>query len=274
VLLDLKLQDAGRPAGTAARAHVMELARAVQRFLETFVVSDLQAVTPRLEIAMPAAHAVLLGVPVRVAFHAANVAPAECHLEIQSDGFERVTWRAAEITATPARVGRVSLWLCLQNTRTWLQSPHVELACQSMRAAGRPPVRVQARYLEDAWIEQGAGWRLRLDRDPHADERAVVFIVQLGDRSAVVMQYRGPRYSNALPGIAMKLDTALLLDGARTAPLRASELHIDQRCFPEIRGTISLGAEDWEIAAVSAGSPDGAWMEELRRLGLDIACAC
>jgi hypothetical protein len=276
VLLDLQVRRqaraAGRAAGTAARAHVMQLARAVQLFLAASVVSDLRAVTPRLDIAMPAEHTVLLGVPLRLAFHAANIAPAERHLEIRSDGFEHVTWRAAEITATPARVGRAHLWLCLQNARTWLRSPHVALAFRSLRSAGRTPTRAQARYLSDAWIEQAGGWRLRFERDVQSDQRSVVFIVALGDRSVVAIQYRGPRYSNAPPNIAMKLHTALLLDGAR-APvlLRAAELYLDNRRFPDIRGTISLGAEDWEIAAVSAGSPaERAWMEELQRLGLDI----
>lgn len=221
---------------------------------------------------MPAETTILLGAPLRLPYRTENAAPGECHLEIRSDGFEHVTRGASEITVTPGRVGRVQLVLCLRNTRSSLQSPFAELAFHSVREAGRHPVRVQARYLENARIEDGPRARLRFDRDRSSSERTVVFLIPLDNQSAVAMQFRGPRYSNALPGIVMKLEAALLLDGSRApVPLRASELHIDQRGFPDIRGTVSLAAQDWEIAAVSAGNTaDGAWMDELRRLGLDV----
>ena len=272
VILHLSVLAADPPEQTVERARMIQLARTVQSFLERSVVSDLHAVIPRLEIPMPAETTILLGVPLRLAYHAKNAAPGECHLEIRSDGFEHVTRGASEITVTPGRVGRVQLWLCLRNTRSALQSPFAELAFQSVRAAGRSPVRVKARYLENARIEDGPRARLRFDHDRRSSELTMVFFIPLDNQSAVVMQFRGPRYSNAMPGIVMKLETALLLDGARApAPLRASEFHIDQHRFPDIRGTISLAAHDWEITAVSAGSTaDGTWMDELRRLGLDV----
>jgi hypothetical protein len=273
VTLHLRVLATDQPGLPAGRAQVILLAKTVQSFLEASVVSDLHAVTPRLEIAMPEENTIRLGVPLRLACHAVNVAPGECHLEIRSDGFENVTWSASEITMTPARVGPVRLWLSLENTRNALRSPFAEFSFQSVREAGRPPVRVQARYLDDARIEDGPGCRLRFDRDPRSSECAMVFFIPLGNRSAVAIQFGGPRYSNAPRGIAMRLQKALLLDGSRApVPLRPSEFHIDQRPFPDIRGTISLGSQDWEIAAVAAGSrADGPWMEELRRLGLDVA---
>lgn len=273
VMLHLHVLPADQPEQRPERARMIQLARTVQSFLERSVVSDLHAVTPRLEISMPAETTILLGVPLRLAYHTENAAPGECHLEIRNDGFEHVTRGASEITVTPGRVGDVRLWLCLQNTRSALQSPFAELAFQSVREAGRNLVRVQARYLENARIEGGPSARLRFDHDRRSSELTVVFFIPLGNQSAVVMQFRGPRYSNAMPGIVMKLETALLLDRARApVPLRAPEFHIDQRRFPDIRGTISLGALDWEITAVSAGSTvDGTWMEELQRLGLDTA---
>lgn len=222
---------------------------------------------------MPAETTILLGVPLRLAYHTENTAPGEYLLEIRNDGFEHVTRGASEIMVTPGRVGRVRLWLCLRNTRSALQSPFAELAFQSVREAGRNLVSVQARYLENARIEHGPRARLCFDHDRHSSERTMVFFIPLGNQSVVVMQFRGPRYSNAMPGIVMRLEMALLLDGSRApVPLRASEFHIDQHRFPDIRGTISLAAQDWEITAVSAGSTaDGTWIEEMRRLGLDFA---
>jgi hypothetical protein len=273
VMLHLRVVAEDLPDPGAVRARALQLTRSVQSFLERAVVSDLHAATPRLEVPTPADTTILLGVPLRLPYHAGNAAPGACELEVRSDGFEHVTRGASEITVTPGRVGRVGLWLCLRNPRSALQSPFVELAFQSVREAGRSPARVQAWYLEDARIEDGPGPRLRFDRDPRSSELTMVFVIPLGEQSAVVMQFRGPRYSSAPPGLVMKRETALLLDGSRApVPLRASELHIDQHWFPDIRGTISLAARDWEIAAVSAGSPaDGAWLEELRRLGLDVA---
>ena len=69
----------------------------------------------------------------------------------------------------------------------------------------------------------------------------------------------------------MRLEKAFLLDPTRApVPLRSPELHIDNRQFPDIRGTISLGSQDSQITAVAAGSPaDRAWMEELARLGIE-----
>lgn len=272
VTLHLRVPAMDQPEMPAGRARLIQFARVAQSFLETFVVSDLQAVTPRLEISKPEGNTILLGVPVRLAYQAVNVAPGECRLAIQSDGFENVTQRGSEVIVTPERVGSVRLWLTLQNTRSWLRSSHLALSFQSVREAGRAPVRVQARYLDDARLEEGPGWQLRFERDRRSSEYTAVFFVSLGNQSSVAIQFGGPRYSNAPPGIAMRLQKALLLDASRApAPLRPSELHIDQRRFPEIRGTISLAAQDWEIAAVSAGSPaDGTWMDELRRLGLDV----
>lgn len=275
VMLHLDVLPADQPEQRPERARMIQLARTVQSFLERSVVSDLHAVTPRLEISMPAETTILLGVPLRLAYHTENTAPGECLLEIRNDGFEHVTRGASEITVTPGRVGHVRLWLCLRNTRSALQSPFAELAFQSVREAGRNPVSVQARYLDNARIEDSPRARLCFDHDRHSSKRTMVFFVPLGSQSVVVMQFRGPRYSNAMPGIVMRLETALLLDGSRApVPLRASEFHIDQHRFPDIRGTISLAAQDWEITAVSAGSTaDGTWIEEMRRLGLDFAAA-
>ncbi|HWN68999.1 MAG TPA: hypothetical protein VNM90_15280 [Haliangium sp.] len=272
VMLHLRVLDTEGPGAPAARERSIQVARAVQSFLEVFVVSDLQAVTPRLEIATPEEHTILLGAPLSLTYQAVNAAPGEYRMKIHNDGFRDVTQLASQITVTPERVGTVGLWLSLQNTRSALRSPHVALSFQSVREHGRAPVSVQARYLDDASIEESA-WRLGFHRDPHSSERTTVFFISLGDQSAVALQFGGPRYSNAPPGIAMRLQKALLLDRSRApVALRPSELHIDHRRFPEIRGTISLASQDWDIAAVTAGSPaDGAWMEALRRLGLDVA---
>jgi hypothetical protein len=272
VLLQLRVLATGQPEQPAGRARRLQVARAVQSFLEMFAVSDLQAVTPRLEMPVPVVRTILLGIPVHLAYQIANAAPEECHLKIQRDGFENVTRLTSAIMVTPARVGAVRLWVNAQNIRSSLRSQYVEFSFQSIRTPGRDPVSVQARYLDDASIEEGPGWRLRFERDPESRERTTVFFIPL-DHRWVAIQFGGPRYSNALPGIAMKLQKAFLLDEPHApVPLHPPALHVNQRNFPHIRGTISLASQDWDIAAVAAGSPaDDAWMAELGRLGLDVS---
>lgn len=258
------------PAGRAQR---IQLAKAVQAFLESSLVSDLDQVTPKLELQRPEEETILLGSSLPLAYRAVNAAPDERHLEVQSDGLKIVTQGDTELIVTPERVGPVGLWLSLRNTRTLLRSPFTELSLQSVRERGRTPVRVQARYVEDARLEEGVGLRLRLDRDPHSRNSETVFVIALDEQRTVVFQFGGPRHSNAPRGIAMKLQKALLLDGARSpVPLASSAFHIEPRRFPDIQGTISWASDDWEIAAVSAGSlADSPWMEELNRRGLAIA---
>jgi hypothetical protein len=274
VLLHLRVLVADGPGAPAGKAQSIQVARAVQSFLETFVVSDLLAATPRLEMPMPAEHTILLGVPIRLTYQVVNAAPGEYRLRIQGDGLENVTETASAIAVTPVRVGAVGLWLSVQNTRSALRSPYVEFSFQSVREPGRPPVSVQARYLDETSIEEGPGWRLAFNRVPRSRESTTLFFVPLGDRCAAI-QFGGPRYSSAPPYIAMKLQKAFLLARTRApAPLDSPELHIDNRQFPQIRGTISLGSQDWEITAVAAGSPADrtwrAWMEELERLGIEV----
>jgi hypothetical protein len=253
------------------RARLIRLAKKLQAFLEAAVVSDLDAVTPRLELPSPEEKVLLLGSPVRLSWRAVNAAPEECRLEIRSDGFKGVASRSSEIIATPERVGSVGLWLSLRHTRNFLRSPFAELTFQSVRDKGRPVAKVQARYLEDTRIEEGPGLRLRVDHEQASRDCTGVFFISLDEQRSAVLQFGGPRYSNAPPGIAMRLQKALLLDGAgAVVPLRPSEFHIEQRQFPEIRGTISLAPQDWEITAVSrAAASDDAWKEELRRRGVE-----
>lgn len=273
VLLHLRVPGTdgpSAPAGRAQSSRPMQVARAVQSFLEMFVVPDLQAATPRLEIFMGAARTIFLGVPVRLAYQVVNAAPGEYRLRIQSDGLGNVTALVWAIEATPVRVGTVQLWLSAQNTRSALRSPYQAFSFESVREPGRPPVSVPARYLDEASIEEGPVWRLALHRDPGSRDCTTLFFVPLGDRWAAI-QFGGPRYSSAPRGIAMKLQKAFLLDRTRApVPLRSPELHIDSRQFPQIRGTISLGSQDWQITAVTAGSPaDREWMEELGQLGIE-----
>jgi hypothetical protein len=273
VLLHLRVPGTdgpSAPAGRAQSSRPIQVARAVQSFLEMFVVPDLQAATPRLEIFMGAARTIFLGVPVRLAYQVLNAAPGEYRLRIQSDGLGNVTELVSAIEVTPVRVGTVQLWLSAQNTRSALRSPYQAFSFESVREPGRPPVGVQARYLDEASIEEGPVWRLAFERDPGSRDCTTLFFVPLGDRWAVI-QFGGPRYSSAPRGIAMKLQKAFLLDRTRApVPLRSPELHIDSRQFPQIRGTISLGSQDWQITAVTAGSPaDRAWMEELGQLGIE-----
>ena len=51
---------------------------------------------------------------------------------------------------------------------------------------GQPPVSVQARYLDEASIEEGPGWRLAFNRDPGSRERTTLFLVPLGDRCVAI----------------------------------------------------------------------------------------
>ena len=269
VVLHLRVLATDGSEAPAGRARSIQVARAVQSFLEKFAVPDLRAATPRLEMSMPAEHTILLGAPIRLDYQVVNAAPEEYRLRIQSDGLENVTELVSAIAVTPVRVGDVHLWLSVQNTRSALRSPYVAISFRSVRAPGRPPVSVQARYLDEASIEEGPGWRLAFNRDPGSRDRTTLFFVPLGDQCAAI-QFGGPRYSSAPPYIAMRLQKAFLLDPTRApVPLRSPDLHIDNRRFPQIRGTISLGSQDWEITAVTAGSPaDRAWMEELGRLGI------
>jgi hypothetical protein len=267
--LDPDLHEGPNPA---ARARLIRLAKKIQAFLEAAVVSDLDAVTPRLELPIPEEKVLLLGAPLRLAWRAVNAAPEECRLEIRSDGFKGVTSRASEIIATPERVGSVGLWLSLRHTRNLLRSPFAELTFQSVRDKGRPMVKVQARYLEDTRIEEGPGLRLRVDHEQKSRGCTDVFFISLDEQRSAVLQFGGPRSSSAPPSIAMRLEKALLLDGAgAVVPLGPSEFHVEQRQFPQIRGTISLASQDWEIAAVSRDAASGdTWREELRRRGVEV----
>ncbi len=254
------------------RARLIRLAKKIQAFLEKSVVSDLDAVTPRMELPIPEEKTLFLGTPLRLTWRAVNAAPEECRLEIQSDGFKGVTQRATEIVATPERIGSIWLWLSLQNTRSLLRSPSIQLTFQSVRDMGRPVLEVQARYLADVRIEEGPRLRLRVDREQESSECTDVFFIPLDEQRSVALQFGGPRYTSAPPGIAMRLQKALLLDGTGAlVPLGPSELHVERRQFPRIRGTISLATQDWEITAgpVDAAA-DGAWTEELRRRGVEV----
>ncbi len=253
-------------------ARLLQLAKTVQSFVETWVVSELDAVTPRLELPSTEDTTLLLGTPLRLAYRALNVPPEECHLDIRGEGLKVVTRHASELIAMPERVGAVQLWLNLLNTRSLLRSTYVGLTFQAVRDRDRPPMKVQARYLVDARLEEGPRVRLWRDTGRASNECTGVFVVPLDENRSVALQFGGPRYSSAPPSIAMRLQKALLLDGARApVPLPLSEFHLDWRRFPELRGTFSLAARDWEIAAVSAGAPsDSTWVEELRRQGLEI----
>jgi hypothetical protein len=257
------------------RALLLRVAKAAQPFLEASVVNDLDAVTPRLELPTPEDTTLVLGTPVRLACHAVNTPPEERHLEIRSEGFKDVTWLASELIATPEHVGTVQLSLQLQNTRSLLRSSFTGLSFQCLRERGQALVKVEARYLMDASLEEEPRLRIRLDTDPHSRECTKVFLMFLDEQRSVALQFGGPRYSNAPPNISMRLQKALLLDEARApVPLTPSELHLDTHCFPELRGTITLGSQDWELTAVSAGAlSDASWAEELRRRGLDVAPA-
>jgi hypothetical protein len=270
IVLHLRVLAADGPEAPAGRARSLQVARAVQSFLELFVVSDLRAVTPRLETAMPAEQTIFLGAPIRLGYQVVNAAPGEYRMRIQSDGLENVTELDSAISVTPVRVGTVQLWLSVQNTRSALRSWYESFSFRSVREPGRPPVSVQAQCLDEASIEEGSGWRLVFNRDPRSRDCTTLFFVPLGDQSAL-LQFGGPRYSSAPPYIAMRLQKAFLLDPTRApVPLRAPELHIDNRQYPQIRGTISLGSQDWEITAVTAGAPaDRAWIEELARFGVE-----
>jgi hypothetical protein len=274
VTLDLRplSEDFSDEPDVSGRERLLQLAKAVQAFLEASVVGDLDAVTPRLELQRPRDETVLVGTPLRLPYQCVNAALEERHLELRSEGFEGVTWLASELHATPIRAGPVQLWLSLQNTRTLLRSAYTELTLQAVREPGRPPLNVQARYLPDARLEEGPTLRLRLESHPQSRESTEVFFIELDAQRSVALQFGGPRFSNAPPGIVMRLQKALLRDGTRPwVALGSSELHLEQRHFPDIRGTISWGSEDWVITGMSAGVPlDGTWREELRRRGVEV----
>lgn len=278
VTLDLSLlsEDFSDDASSSPeRERLLQLAQAVQLFLEPFVVEDLDAVTPRLELQRPSDATVLVRTPLRLPYQAVNAAPDERHLELQSEGFEDLTWLDSELLATPIRAGPVQLWVSLHNTRNLLRSPYTELTLQAVREPGRPPLDVQARHLPDACLEEGPTLRLCLQSDRQSMESTQVFFIALDAQRLVALQFGGPRFSNAPPGIAMRLQKALLRDGTRPwVALSPSQLHIERRHFPDIRGTISWGSEDWVITAVSPGAPlDAIWREELRRRGVEVGGA-
>lgn len=270
-LRDLAEELPGEPA-FVERAQMLRVAKAAQSFLEASVVSDLDAVTPRLELLTPEDLTLLLGTPLRLACRAVNAPPQERHLEVRSEGFKDVALLGSELVATPERVGSLQLSLSLQNTRNLLRSPYTGLSFQCLRERGRALAQVEARYLVDARLEEEPRFRVRLDADPHSRDCTKVFLLFLDEKRSIAIQFGGPRYSNAPLSISMRLQRALLLGEARApVPLSPSELHIDSHRFPEIQGTISLASQDWEIAAVSAGAlSDSAWTEELRRRGLEI----
>jgi hypothetical protein len=274
VTLDLRplSEDFSDEPVSPGRERLLQLAKAVQTFLEASVVGDLDAVTPRLEFQRPMEETVLVGTPFRLPYQAVNAALEERHLEIQGENFEGATWLASEFRATPLYAGPVQLWLSLQNTRNLLRSAYTELTLQAVREPGRPPLNVQARSLPEACLEEGPALRLRLESDRQSSQSTQVFFIALDAQRSVALQFGGPRFSNAPPGLTMRLQKALLRDGTRPwVALGSSELHIEQRYFPNIRGTISWGSEDWVITAVSAGVPsDGIWREELRRRGVDV----
>jgi hypothetical protein len=261
------LAESTEPTG---RGRMLQLAKAAQAFLQASIVSDLDAVTPRLEFSVPEDKTLLLGTPLRLAYRTLNAGPEECHFELRNDGFKDVRHFGSELIATPERVGAVRLWLSLQNTRNLLRSPFTELTFQCERERGRAALKVQAHRLKDARIEDGPPVRLQLDTDQHSHECTEVFVILLDEHRSVAIQFGGPRYSSAPPSIAMRLQKALLLDGSSApVPLTPSELHFERRSFSELRGTLSLAAQDWEFVSVAANSPsDNPWLEELRRRGL------
>src|SRR5690242_17363665 len=74
--------DPSKEPGPTERAWLIRLAKKIQAFLETSVVSDLDAVIPRLELSVPEEKTLLLGTPLRLTWRAVNAAPEECRLEI------------------------------------------------------------------------------------------------------------------------------------------------------------------------------------------------
>ena len=63
------------------RARLLQLAKAAQSFLEASIVSDLDAVTPRLELTVPEDTTLLMGTPLRLPYRALNTRPEELHLD-------------------------------------------------------------------------------------------------------------------------------------------------------------------------------------------------
>lgn len=271
VTLHLQVLTEESPSPTV-RARLLQLAKQVQAFLEASLVRELDAVTPRLELTLPEDRTLLLGTPLRLPYRALNMRPEELHLDLRSDGFKDVAWAGSELIATPERIGSVQLWLSLRNTRTLLRSAFTEFTFQCVRERGHVPSSAQARALRNARIEEGSPPRLRLDSDQRSPRCTEVFIILLDEHRTVALEFGGPRYTSAPAWIAMRLQKALLLEGGRApVSLAPSELHLDQRHFPKLRGTISLAGQDWEITTGPSSAPaDPQWMEELRRRGLQV----
>jgi hypothetical protein len=144
----------------------------------------------------------------------------------------------------------------------WTQFPaHLESSLRGLKVESREKLAVGG-----SWAIRWKGQQFFLEAHVfRRDEIAPLSPDRVGGE-------RSKEKVGDLLSIAMRLQKALLWDGARApVPLAPSELHLDRRRFPELRGMLSFAEQDWESVAVSSGSPsESTWLEELRRRGLAI----